>query len=740
MALNRAQFVATFLADAHTHVGEMDRCLLLWEKLAEGELPETADLDGFFRSAHTLKGAARMMRFVALSVLAHKMEDVLGSLREQRIRWSPRMGDVLFAGLDGLRGLLEQVASGAGELVEDEALCLALEQLAAGGEVERVPQVLVDGSAVETVALPEEVKVVQEALVPLLPRRPGVPSVPAIRAVGRSGDATIRMDAHQIDRLLQTVGESLFFRKRIKQRLQEVRQAHQMCSRMLEVRPSRRLRGVTASLQQTVAQLGADVNLLDQVLDALYVHTLEMRLLPLTTLFDMLPRLVRDLAKASGKEIQLQVRGSETRLDRVIIEKLGDVFLHLLRNAVDHGIEVPEQRVQAGKEAQGTIQVLAGTQGGQVTLELRDDGRGIDLQRLKEVAVARQIVDAGAVGQLSHSEVMELIFHPGLSTQATVTDLSGRGVGMDVVKRNIVEVLQGSIRVESEAGQGTRFLLRLPLTLATVRVVLFRVDGVLLAIPGAAVAEIVGVTDGDLLPVLGGRALALREQMIPVVALQSVLGMTPSAVRLRGERRQLILVLSHAQGQRGVLCDTLVDEEVVVLKPLPYFMRGHPFASGMMISAQNEIVLVLDGLLLWKRMQEMAMVGGRPGVERVVARRLLVVDDTRTNREIEQAILQGAGYQVSLAENGEEGYAKALAEPFDLVITDVEMPLLDGFSLTRQLRQQEGYRHTPIILVTSRDKEEDKRRGIEAGASAYIVKGAFDQTHLLDTVRNLLGE
>jgi two-component system chemotaxis sensor kinase CheA len=259
-----------------------------------------------------------------------------------------------------------------------------------------------------------------------------------------------------------------------------------------------------------------------------------------------------------------------------------------------------------------------------------------------------------------------------------------------------------------------------------------------LAIPGAAVAEIVGVLEDDLLPVVGGRVLSLREQMIPVVSVQSVLGITPSAVRLRAERRQLVLVL--AQAQRGLLCDTLVDEEVVVLKPLPYFMRGHPFASGMMISAQNEIVLVLDGLLLWKRMQEMATDGGRSVAERGMVRRLLVVDDTRTNREIEQAILQGAGYLVSLAENGEEGYAKALAEPFDLVITDVEMPLLDGFSLTRKLRNQEGYRHTPIILVTSRDKEEDKRRGIEAGASAYIVKGAFDQTHLLDTVRNLLGE
>ncbi|WP_130471169.1 hybrid sensor histidine kinase/response regulator [Candidatus Magnetaquicoccus inordinatus] len=761
MALNRAQFVASFLADAHAHVGEMDRCLLLWERLSVGELPAAADLDGCFRAAHTLKGAARMMRFAPVSVLAHKMEDVLSALREQKISWSPRMGDLLFAGLDALRALLDQVASGSGELVEDERLCQALAELAASGGEAGGQKGVANGAPPTSVSERRESETGAAAVTEQVTPAPVVaaeaqamgegegrksaapPRLPAMRSLGRSGDATIRMDAEQIDHLLQTVGESLFFRKRIKQRLQEVRQAHAACSRLMEAQSSRQLQSLSNQLQQTATQLAADATLLDQVLDALYTHTLEMRLLPLTTLFDMLPRLVRDLAKASGKEIQLQVRGGETRLDRVIIEKLGDVFLHLLRNAVDHGIELPEKRLQAGKPIQGTIQVLAGTQGGAVTIELRDDGKGIDLQRLQEVAVAKQIVSAGALGQLAHSELLELIFHPGLSTQERVTDLSGRGVGMDVVKRNIVELLQGSIRVESDPGQGTRFLLRLPLTLATVRVLLFRVNGLVLAIPGAAVAEIVAVQEEDLLPVVGGRALRLREQMIPVQALQSILGLSPSLLRLPTERRRLVLVLAHAQGQRGLLCDALVDEEVVVLKPLPYFMRRHPFASGMMISAQNEIVLVLDGLLLCKRMQEMGAETIRQSGESLwqrSTRHILVVDDTRTNREIEQAILQAAGYRVSLAENGEEGYAKAVAEPFDLVVTDVEMPLLDGFSLTRKLRCQERYRHTPIILVTSRDKEEDKRRGIAAGASAYIVKGAFDQSHLVDTVRNLLGE
>ncbi|MEO5349352.1 MAG: response regulator [Magnetococcus sp. YQC-3] len=384
-----------------------------------------------------------------------------------------------------------------------------------------------------------------------------------------------------------------------------------------------------------------------------------------------------------------------------------------------------------------------------MSIELRDDGGGIALERLQEAALQKGLVTSEMLAQQSRSEVIELIFHPGLSTHAVVTDLSGRGVGMDVVKKNIVESLQGSIRVESEEGRGTRFLMRLPLTLATVRVLMFRVSGLLFAMPSAGVVEVLQVGERDLIPVVGGQAVRLREQVVPVLGMEELLGITPSAFAPHPRRGRTLLIVANRQESRGLLCDALVDEEVVVLKPLPYFMRRHPFASGMIISGQNEMVLVLDGGLLWKQMQAMGRGGLADGVARSVAvssaagrvaRHILVVDDSRNTREIEQTILQGAGYQVSVAENGEEGYEKATQQPFDLVVTDVEMPLLDGFSLTRKLRRHDGYRHTPIILVTSRDKEEDKRRGIEVGASAYIVKGAFDQTDLLDTVRNLLGE
>ncbi|MEO5362897.1 MAG: hybrid sensor histidine kinase/response regulator [Magnetococcus sp. DMHC-8] len=768
MALDRTQFIASFLADAQEHVAEIDRCLLEWEQRPAGEPCAGPSMDRVFRAAHTLKGSSRMMRFPAISVTAHRIEDLLGALREQRIGWSGRVADLLFAGLDAIRGLLDQVASGTGALQEDEALCLAMEQMAKGEWV-APPGETVD-AVPDAVPVPPVVEVAVGSMAPAEPVVPAVPPVVtgavaeaatavtppsderkggtptgrtlAIRPIGRSSDATIRMDASQVDRLLQTVGESLFFRKRIKQRWQEIRQAHLLCGTAARRKGGKRLSALEAHLHRTMTRMKEDVNLLDLVFDALYAHTLEMRLLPLSTLFDMFPRLVRDLAKASDKQIELVVRGGETRLDRVIMEKLGDVFLHLLRNAVDHGIEMPGQRRQVGKPAHGVIQVLAGTQGGDVTIELRDDGGGIDLERLKAAALQKNLVTAEQLAQQSRSEVIDLIFHPGLSTHAIITDLSGRGVGMDVVKKNIVEALQGSIRVDSEVGQGTRFVIRLPLTLATVRVLLLRVAGLLFAIPGSAVTEVVQVDQEALIPVAGGMAIRLREQVVPVLPLQTVLGITPSALLTPVRSRSTLLIIANRQESRGLLCDGLVDEEVVVLKPLPYFMRRHPFASGMMISGQNEIVLVLDGGLLWKQMQQRVSgerrtavpAGGQGG------KHVLVVDDSRNTREIEQAILQEAGYQVSLAENGEEGYEKADQHPFDLVVTDVEMPLLDGFSLTRKLRRHARYQHTPIILVTSRDKEEDKRRGIDVGASAYIVKGAFDQTNLLDTVRNLLGE
>ncbi|MBF0402277.1 MAG: hybrid sensor histidine kinase/response regulator [Magnetococcales bacterium] len=753
MALDRTQFIASFLADAWERVGEMDRCLLAWEKQPEGE----SCLDEVFRAAHTLKGSARMMRFPAISVTAHKMEDVFGALREKRIVWSCRIGDLLFAGLDAIRTLLEQVANGADSLEEDAALCLALEQIASGEWVAPVAA----ATAVPTTAAPLVVPAHGVVVAPATDPESATPvtvvegqkaaspaKALAIRPIGRSGDATIRMDASQVDRLLQTVGESLSFRQRIKRRLQDVKEAQRLSKTGMRRRTlsAKRVAALQAHLQQTMLQMREDVNLLDLVFDALHAHTLEMRLLPLSTLFDMFPRLVRDLAKASGKQVELVVRGGETRLDRVLIEKLGEVFLHLLRNAMDHGIETPAQRQLLGKPAQGTIHVLAGTQGGEVSIELRDDGGGIDLEKLQEVALQKELVTAEKLAQLSRSELMELVFHPGLSTHSIVTDLSGRGVGLDVVKKNIVELLQGSIRVESEAGQGCRFLMRLPLTLATVRVLMFRVAGLLFAMAGSAIAEVLRVTEEELIPIVGGQAVRLREQVVPVLSLEGLLGLTASArIHPSPKSYRTLLILNNRQESRGVICDELVDEMVVVLKPLPYFMRQHPFASGMMISGQNEIVLVLDGGLLWKRMlQGGGRLSSAPSPDRsarpVQRKHLLVVDDSRNTREIEQTILQTAGYQVSLAEHGGEGYEKAIKGSFDLVVTDVEMPVLDGFSLARKLRRHERYQHTPIVLVTSRDKEEDKRRGIEAGASAYIVKGTFEQTQLLDTVRNLLGE
>ncbi|MEO5349351.1 MAG: Hpt domain-containing protein [Magnetococcus sp. YQC-3] len=364
MALDRTQFIASFLADAREHVGEIDRGLLEWEQQSEGGGQQGETVDRVFRAAHTLKGSSRMMRFPAISVTAHKMEDLFGALREGRVVWSSRVGDLLFAALDAIRGMLDQVASGAGSLEEDEALCLALEQMAKGEWVAPVAE----PKPPVTESVPVVAPSVPPEVTPPPQREEQKPSrTMAIRSIGRSSDATIRMDASQVDRLLQTVGESLFFRKRIKQRLQDVKDAHALCGMMTRQKKplgGKRIASLQAHLQRTMLQMREDVNLLDLVFDALHSHTLEMRLLPLSTLFDMFPRLVRDLAKGSGKQVELVVRGGETRLDRAIIEKLGDVFLHLLRNAMDHGIESPEQRLVAGKPGHGLIQVLAGTQGG----------------------------------------------------------------------------------------------------------------------------------------------------------------------------------------------------------------------------------------------------------------------------------------------------------------------------------------------------------------------------------------
>jgi chemotaxis protein histidine kinase CheA len=432
------------------------------------------------------------------------------------------------------------------------------------------------------------------------------------------------------------------------------------------------------------------------------------------------------------------VNGGETELDRKIIERIGDPLIHMIRNSLDHGLENAEERKAAGKPAKGIIALSAFYDGGCVTIALSDDGKGMSAERIREKALSKRLYDADTLARMSRSEITNLIFLPGFSTSPIITDLSGRGVGMDVVRKNIVDDLKGTIIIDTQEGKGTTFFLRLPLNLAVFPLFLVSVNGFVCALPATSIAKMLSVRKDEIIDIVHKQAFRLQEQIIPVESLAAILGLPCEETEGQTDERLLVVVRDGSE-MLGLMVDEILGREEMVVKPLPGHMQNLRLVSCVTIDEGNSIVNVLHVPELFRLARELAEPARTHALAEDPRATILVVDDSFNTREIEKSILEAYGYFVITAGDGQEAFEMTRDEMYDLVITDVEMPRLDGFSLTERLRKDDRYRNIPIIIVTSREKDEDKKRGITAGADAYIVKGAFDQSNLLATVKNLIG-
>jgi two-component system chemotaxis sensor kinase CheA len=510
----------------------------------------------------------------------------------------------------------------------------------------------------------------------------------------------------------------------------------------------------TAKGGENDATLGDDVERLGLVAGALEESIRAMRLLPLSVLFHPFPRLVRDTARTLLKEVRLVIEGGDTTADKRILEELKDPLMHMVRNALDHGIEGPDERQAAHKPREATLSLRARQTATSVVIELADDGRGLDLAAIRRTALQRRVLREEELDAMSPEQIQSLIFAPGFSTSPSVTALSGRGVGLDVVRAN-VERLKGTIQVESHPGEGCRFQLRFPITLATTRVLLVRVARWTYALPVEFVEGALLVDLADIFTLEGRPSISVENCPVPAVALVDLLelpdgaghdlsktsgrGLPARRAGSPGAGRLPCILLSMGSQRLGLLVDELLDEQEVMLKPLGGLLQRVRNVSGATILSSGEVCMVLN-------CQDLLMSLLRPpGVRRLEARveeerpkLILLVEDSITTRTQEKRILEGAGYEVVTAVDGIEALDKLGTRPFDAVVSDIEMPNLDGLALTTRIRQDPQYRELPVILVTTLSSEEDRRRGAEAGANAYITKATFDQRELVETVRRLV--
>ena len=698
-------------------------------------------IHAIFRAMHTIKGSARLLGFEAVGRIAHTCEHILGAVREGQRGLTRELADELLRAGDAILALTNAAVAGSDAPTDVDALMLTLGH-SAGLSTPDTTQVAAPA--------PETAPETAEAL---LPQR------------GRSNaQQTVRVRVDRLDRLLNLAGELAVG--------QQAQATHLLALdelRTTVVQQQRALLGLERELRQirfsTYEQATIDRHLnqalngseqVDRLLKRQYerfdqhvaeskqlIEDLEQeviaaRLLPVTTLTANLPRAVRELAHDTAKAIGLMVTGAATELDRKVIEALGSPLLHLVRNAVDHGIEAPDEREAAGKPRQGTITVSACAFGSYAHVAVADDGRGIDHQRIRESAIRKKLVSAELAERLTEQESLELIFTPGFSTAQIITDISGRGVGMDVVRTSVLEI-GGQVQIESRPGVGTTITLVLPLTLVTTRVLLFEIGAHTFALPATACRGTIWVYP-DMVKTVEGRAIIQHEAAyVPVLRLADLLDVGGARAFPSAQRTPTVLI-GTAQRPLALLVDRLIDEREVVVKPLGALLEAQKRYSGAIQLGDGRLILLLNPLVLAQVARGMAL-ATRIAEQDTATRqaRLLVADDSFTTRELISSILQSAGYAVTTAIDGLDALDKLCSSTYDLVVSDVEMPRADGFELTMRIRRDLGQHDLPVVIVTSLASESYRRRGLEAGAQAYIVKSQFDQSNLLETIQQLLG-
>jgi two-component system, chemotaxis family, sensor kinase CheA len=568
----------------------------------------------------------------------------------------------------------------------------------------------------------------------------------------------VRVAVAKLDALMNQVGELVVARIAADQQLGELRGLQEDLSQWelawRAARPGRRapdaatltrfvesgavrLAGLRRQVDLLARGCQAEGRRLGQAVDELRDEVRRARMLPVSTVLDGFPRLHRDITRELGKEASLEIRGGEVEVDRAVLEQLKAPLTHLLRNALDHGLEAAEARAAAGKPARGSVTVAVAQREGVLQVEVADDGAGIDPARVRARALERGLLAPEAAERTDDRKVLDLVFHSGFSTAAKVTGISGRGVGLDVVREH-VERLHGTITLDTEVGRGTRFRLELPLTVATTLCLLAGIAGRPFGLPVTNVVRIEQVRADDLGRVGGNRVVQVDGRPVPVVPAAALLGLGQPA---DGDVRTLVVVGS-AERRTALAVESLLGVQEVVIKPLPRPFVRVGGTAGAATLASGEVIMILNAADLTRpgATPDPGRAEPRPSPETGPARQatVLVVDDSAVTRTLEKGILEAAGYQVRVAPDGAAALELLRREPCDLVVTDVEMPRLDGFALTAEVRADDRLRDLPVVLVTSLASEDDRRRGVEAGADAYIVKGAFDQDRLLETIRRLI--
>lgn len=743
-----ASLLDLFRLEAEAQKQVLDTGLLILER----DPTNASQLEACMRAAHSLKGAARIVGLDHGVQIAHAMEDLLVAAQEGLLRLLPDHIDALLQGSD----LLLRI----GQAQQDAELEARVET------VTTRLQVLL-GNAVPALRVQpgESAAFVAEAKPVSLPETPTPTAAPPAEPVADERiSRVLRVSAERFDHLIDLSGKSLVDFQRTKplnDSLHRLKRQQESARRTLESLREHLLGTVLdASAQALFAesrnlliecqqQLQAHQELFDdfvwyggQRTQQLYDLALASRMRPFADVLTGHTRMLRDLGRSLGKQVRLEIEGENTQVDRDVLERLEAPLTHLLRNAVDHGIEPPALRARKGKPEEGVVQLRARHHAGMLVLEVSDDGAGIDLERVAQAVIKRRFATAEQVEQMTEDELLAFLFLPGFSMSQQVTEVSGRGVGLDVVQHEIRR-MRGNVRLLQNPDQGCLFHLELPLTLSVVRALVVTIGGEAYAFPLAQIERMLRLPRSAIVQLEGRQHFWLEDEHVGLISAAQLLRCNEK----QGDDDSIPIVLIRDREQyHGLAVEAFLGEFTLVLMPLDGRLgKVRDVAAGALLH-DGTPVLILDVDDLLNSVSKLLDTGHLERVDhasharQTVSKRVLVVDDSLTVRELERKLLLSRGYQVSVAVDGMDGWNALRAETFDLLITDIDMPRMDGIELVTLVRQDPRLRSLPVMVVSYKDREEDRRRGLEAGADYYLAKASFHDEALLDAVQTLIGE
>jgi two-component system sensor histidine kinase and response regulator WspE len=728
-----------FRTELENHSRVLEEGLVETEARREPEM-----IKSLMRAAHSLKGAARIIGLDSAVRLAHAMEDLLTSAQRGERQLAGADVDLLLRATDVFTCLAAR-----------EAVDIPAALSEASPNIEELVRQFMGPSR------PASPETAPPA--PAAPPSPSAAEVTPKVPVKKADSVSVRVSVENLNRLTGFAGECLVEVKTLRpltQTVQRIKQRQTMLSKAVEqaLEGLWKKSGVEAQacLEEALQQSGwihkaiplyqTDLERfsrrLQHLANRLYDEAVASRMRPFSDGLHGFARMVRDLAKSLGKNVRFEIEGENTQVDRDILEKLESPLTHLLRNAVDHGLEAPEVRAQAGKPSEGRLILGARHVAGVLEITVTDDGGGIDLERVRQQIVAKGYTTSEMAKKLSEGEVLDFLFLPGFSTSQRVTEISGRGVGLDVVQ-SIARQVSGNVRIESQLGQGTRLTLQLPLTLSVLCSLMFEVKGQSYALPLTRVDRVLSIPPGDVQVVEDRQYCRFDEENIGLVDATQVLDLAASD-RPAGDMR--VVVLSDRLNRYGLVVDRLIGEHDLVVIPLPTRLGKVPNVSAGAILEDGSPVAILDSDDLVRSIDNLLTRGSlkklsqRVSAAKMVRKRVLVVDDSLTVREVERRLLENRGYEVTVAVDGMDGWNALQSSHFDLVVTDVDMPRMDGIELVRRIKASAPTTSIPVMIVSYKDQKEYRARGLEAGANYYLTKSSFHDEALVSAVRDLIGE